>query len=1277
MKKIAAFLRVDQRPEATLLANNEKQHPGSCQWLTDHPDFLEWVDDIFHDWEEIDPLVNPSDNLPSTAPPVLWLYGRPGTGKSVATGHVIRYLQSCNFDCSFYFFRHDDKGTSNFASLLRSIAFQMAETSIGVRRAIVSMADEGVPINKDDHHVLFTRLFRERIFKADNVGPQYWVIDAVDECSNKTMPALISMLSNLDFKIPIRVFITSRPGGEVGKHMSAAQPNMPFVEMTTGEGGSLKDIELFLQAWCARSGDAYQGLISDVLAKSNGIFLWASLTIAKLEDVYSVEDRQDVLEQIPPEMDDFYSRIIASVAESQSADLAKCVLTWVICSPNPLHLAELTEAVKVDMGRTLTASARQLETMTGHLIFVDNQSRAHIAHETMSRFLTQPKDHDFWIDRTTANTRISEICVKVLCGPDFAPPRIRRGRAATMARDGHPPSLLADYAALNFSHYLIHGSSAVDTTLLLLNQFLRSNVLTWIERIASTGDLWPLQQTVQRLKTYLSRRAKYQSPVSIESQTVAVWASDIYHIVSAFHSSLLACPSSIHFLVPYLCPLKSTIRELFAKPNRRLRIAGPLEEDWNDRLACCLLPEPSSIACSSRLLAVGLFSGDVILYNFGNSGTFDLVGTLEHGKKVRQLAINRTANILASASARKLMLWDLHASKNTNSNLLWSKNLDFTPSSLAFTPDDRSVSLTHPGQSAVITFNIKDGNKEDPMFLHSLSDSDTASSSGSGHHVAAFTPSERMRLDPENRLAAMAYRNAVVTIWDLAAMECIGNFEKEGCQDVYWNVPVIDMIFNPISELELLAITYKDGDIVTCNPWTLDTENVFKAEVLLESLAATSDGRVLAGAAEDGRIFLFLFETLQPIYQIARPDSQLRINSLNFSTDNLRLFDIRGHSCNVWEPQVLVLRDGGDDTSSEPHSEEILIPEPPASNAHSFQWGKEITAMEATIDGKVLFVGRRDGSIDICDLDTGEATDKLRLSFAKVRHLEWNESKSCLLSLDMAGRYMINRLSSFGKKGTKSKVTTLLDGREQVHGVRQALLSPAATSVLICTDSNVKLVGLDGTVVAEKTSLSGECWWISHPGNSSPLVAMQNGTAHLFDWGSLEQLTAFGEVTLQPSLPEPARLSTATGANPWVFGHGSGLIAAQGLLVQSQQKLDNLVALDMTKLSGSTKEVSLQVLDTHVNQLSLQHLIGCLRSNLFFLDTGGWVCSINLKNLTEVTHYTRHFFIPLPWRTSSDAVVKVVSKSALAFARGEQLIVFHGFLEFEERVPLKRMNATI
>ncbi|MBE3042020.1 NACHT domain-containing protein, partial [Candidatus Bathyarchaeota archaeon] len=607
---MASFLGVDQRPDATLWAINQKQLDGSCEWLTEHPTFVEWANNPLVNWGSLGPVAGMlAEKLAPKAPLVLWLHGRPGTGKSVAAGHVIRYLQSRKFDCSFYFFRHDDTASFSIVSLLRSLAFQMAEASVDIRRAIMSIAEDGMGMNNDDYLALWTNLFVGRIFKAKHAEPWYWVIDAVDECPS--ISALISLLCDLDVTADIRVLITSRPGGEVGKRISSAQPNMPFLEMATGEYGTLEDIEMFLKAWAKHPDNTSvdPGLVSDVLAMSNGIFLWASLIAAILENTYTVEDRQDVLQKIPPEMDDFYSRTITSLTASPSAELAKCVLTWVICSHIPLHLAELAEAVKMDIGRTMTASARELETITHHLIFVDNQSRAHIAHQTTSRFLTQPMDHGFWVDRPAANSRISELCLKVLCGAHFAPSRVRRERAVATG-DTAATVHFADYAAFNFSHHLVQGSPVVDSTLLMLNKFLRTNVLTWIERIASSGSLQSLQQTAQLLKTYLSQRAEHQRHIGIESRTVSAWASDIYHIVAVFHSNLISSPSSIYPLIPYLCPPKSIIREIFAKPSKKLRITGHLEEDWNDRLACCLFPEEaSSIECSNRLLAVGLSGG--------------------------------------------------------------------------------------------------------------------------------------------------------------------------------------------------------------------------------------------------------------------------------------------------------------------------------------------------------------------------------------------------------------------------------------------------------------------------------------------------------------------------------------------------------------------------------------------------------------------------------------------------------------------------------------------
>ncbi|CAI4213378.1 unnamed protein product [Parascedosporium putredinis] len=1066
MKKVAALLRVDQRPDAVLLATNEKQHPGSCQWLTESQAFQEWVDNPVDGWEELGPLEDPLEG--EKRPKILWLDGRPGTGKSVAAGHVIRYLQSCNLDCSFYFFEHKNKSGSTIAAFLRSLAFQMAESNFEIRRAVVSMAEDDIRINHDDHHMLWTSLFTERILKVEHTRPQYWVIDAVDECSSKGMPALVSMLSNLDYKSPVRVFMTSRPGGQLGRLLSLERTE--FTEMTTGQEGSLRDIELLVRARCPGASDAghYHDLVTDVLAKCNGIFL-------------------------SPEMDMFYSRIIATIVESPSFELAKCILKWAICSPEPLHFEELAEAVKLDIGRTLTASGGQLETMTGHLVYVDNQ--------------------------------LAEVCLSVLCGTEFAPPRMRR---KGMTAKNTVFSALADYAALNFSYHLMHGSSAADGPLILLNKFLRSNVLTWIEKTASTRNLWTLQLTAQRLKAYLGRRAKYQSLASVESQTVARWAADIYHIVAAFHSSLLTSPSSIYFLIPHFCPPKSIIQELFAKPTRQLRIAGPLEEDWNDRLACYLFPEEASaVACCTRFLAVGLADGGIKIYHVAGS--------------------------------------------------------------------------------------------------------DSDSSDESDRQPAAWLPSEWIRLDPGHRLAALAYRNASVLIWDLSSVEQIGKFEKEGFEDVYASPQTLDMIFNPVPELELLAITYKDGDIVTCNPWTLEQVNKCHLQVYLIALAATSDGRVLAGATDDGGIYLFLFETLQPIYQIGRSDNNLRIHDMVFSADNLRFFDIRGQCCTVWEPFILVPKDESDDNSSEAQSEEVITLESPVSRAHVFEWGRAITVIEHAASGNFVMVGRQDGTIDICEVSTGAVLDKLKLhdSFTEIEHIDWDDETRSLLSVDTTGRYILTRLSVVGQGSTKVQTSCLLDCREPAS-IRQALIGPRSESLLICTESSAKIIGLDG-----------------------------KNAVHLFEWDSLKRPLQTNGVSLLAS-----EFPTQASSHPWIGGAGSGYVAQ--CVFQSSARTSTIFALETSKITSETQDISLQMLRT--GSLNVQAVLGCTRSKLFILDTNGWVCSVGLKNLSKATQYTRHFFIPLTWRAGGGIVIKAISKTAVAFGRGEQLIILHGFLELEEAV---------
>ncbi|KAK3955712.1 hypothetical protein QBC32DRAFT_377094 [Pseudoneurospora amorphoporcata] len=1234
MKIISSFLHVDQRPDGTLLELKEKEHHGSCHWIREEPAFQDWMQEPLNA-EGSDPVDTAAHTDRKN---ILWLAGRPGTGKSVVAGHVIRFLEACNFDCTFYFFRHSTQAATTVSGLLLSMAYQMAKNNFEIRRSIVAMAEDDQRLSHDDHYMIWSKLFLERIFRTDTSRRQFWVIDAVDECSSNNLAALISMISNINCKVPIRIFMTSRPGGQLERLLHHENTQCPV--------------------------EASQTLIDEILSRSNGIFLWASLTMTKLENCYTIEDKHDALRSIPSGMDDFYLRIVESIVDSPSCELVKCILKWVICAPLPLRADELAEAVKWDIGRTLDAPPGQLPSIAGHLIEVDDNHRVHILHLTTSAFLTQKRDEPgFWIDEQAAHGRIADICLEILCSTDFAPPKSRRAGAALKSTQ----SPLSDYAATNFSYHLMHSSSACDTSLGLLEKFLRSNVLTWIERAAKTGDISILYHTAQRLKAYLARRAQYQPPMGVETQIVSGWIVDMYRIAAAFHSGLLSSPSSIHFLIPHFCPPKSMIHKTFAKPTKRLRITGTIEEKWSDKLTSYLFAEEAlSLGFCDWYLAVGLRNGNVELYQTG-SRAFGSARTLRHGKKVQRLAFNHSSTLLASFGARKVTVWDIRRTSSSAFQALWSHRLDFAPSDLKFSLDDETLFLANPNQSSLNIFDVASGQERESMLLHAPPDSpsDSDSSDGEARRSKAWTPAEKIRLDESLKLAALAYRDGTAAIWNVEDFERIGSFEKEGFEDVYLAPPILDLIFNPVFELELLALSYKDEELVICNPWSLVQQASYRLQYSLGILAATSDGRILAGGDELGAVHLFAFGTLQPLYRIERPDEQFQIPGLVFSSDNLRLFDIRGQCCNVWEPLALIPRGGLDDSSSEPQSEEVANNDTVASRAHFFHWGEAITAIETAFDGIVLFVGRQDGTIDICESATGEAMDNLKLhdSHAPIQQVDWNDKEKILFSMDIGGRCILAKVEFDPQKRTPIRVTKRLDHKEQTGCPFQAIPSPQGLSILLHTSAGVKVVAATedstkGTIVENNTLYRGSvrARWVIHPSNPSYVLALGDGRVLIFDWSALQPLTSSEGI--------PADGITCREGIPWISRSGSTYVGSVFADIRTQSC--QFAAFDASQVTPDTKNLALHT--CKIEALGLQTVVGLIRSTLYFLDTSGWVCSINLKNLDRATSYTRHFFIPPTWHTGGNVVIKVISKTAVALARGERLIVFHGFLELDEKV---------
>jgi WD40 repeat protein len=1257
MKMISAFLGIDARPEGDLLDVTEKQQPGTCTWLTEHPTFNTWLSGAPSDGS-----TSPISNLGEPVPRFLWLHGAPGSGKSISSGHVIRFIEDCNLDCSYYFLKHGNTETSTPSAFLRSFAFQMAWSNFDIRKAILAMITNDERFNPNDHNMIWNAIFVGRIFRTSFNSPQFWVLDALDECANKSLSTLLHMLSKIPRAVPLQVFLTSRPSVQVPRALSAEGGSM--LELETGGESSKLDIARFLRSRRpdGSGSDLSEQVVSEILEKSNGIFLWASLVMNRLGETYVEEDMEDVLHDVPTEMNDFYNRIAEKIAGTPNMALAKCILKWTVCTSRSLSVDELREAIRLDINRTLTATHDRLAHLCGDLITVDRQSNVHVIHQTVTAFLVQC-DSEFKINLGAAHARLAEVCLGYLTGKDFAPPRGRRKSSSASKSQGD--LILADYTCAHFPFHLAHCSSGIDAPLLLLDTFLGSNVLTWIDHVARKGSLMTLIKAVQNLRAFLSRRAKHRPLLDKQSQLASAWVTDLAHIVAAFGSNLIDLPSCIYVMVPAISPPRSIIHRTFAKDSRQYKLLGvPQERDWDDRISCFIYEnKATAVAASEQFLAVGLSKGTIMLYNIV---TLQLVGTLAHGEPIRCLAFGTATASLVAYGARKISFWDSHR------DCLWTKKVRHAQSPLSISFSVQEDELLVSGKDGKIHYlSTKDGSDQDELPLFHSSDSE---SDEDDRRILPGTPPSHVCVSPIHGLAAVTYRCAPVTIWDIERQQKIGVFYRPGTRGIYQQVQVQDMVFNPIPDLDLLAIAYDGVGIAICDPWSQEQHDLRSIEARV--MVSSPDGRTLVAGDQNGIIHILAFETsLKALYRISAFNTMLQC--IAFSPDNLRIYEVRDNFCNVWEPPALVRRDTFDDNSSESLSNDVSSSSTavPEMIARPVSHDDHITCVAFAEDSKHIFCGRKNGGLSIYDASKGTRLHDFRLyphTAYAIKHLEWHGKRSVLVAVNTISHCIAVHVS-VTPRGACEVASPPLFNRHIKHPVTHVLINHPGDLFHFSTVGGDEVWDSTGELVGryDCSTPGDDRQWIQHPNDPDLLLMLRGTQIHVFRWATFEALTPAEGLPLTLSSPACSTASPSSPPGEWASRKGCELLVRARRSDKDRRtcfEFLDVSGLDQSTTTTTTASISAKCLSKGL-LAHVKVVIGLYKSLLYFVDAKGWVSSVTLKGLQSAVEYTRHFFIPGSWMVGEHLLLRLMAKSnSVAMAHQDDLLVFQGFLDLEEKV---------
>ena len=1225
MRLLATYLGVSTAPENDLANITDAQLEGSCQWLTEHPTFLGWR--------------SGQENQSK----FFWLTGDPATGKSTLSGHVVRHLKEMNGDCSHFFFKHHSGGSSNLAELLCSLAWQMASQNTEIRKVLLAMQEEEVLLERTDERSIWRAVFVSRIFRIDLRQPHFWIIDGIDECTN--FSTLFPFLARIDKQYPLQIFLTSRPSLLIERSLSHEQI-LTHHEILSRDK-SMADIALYVRSNASylpcESDDAREDLVQQILEKSNGNFLWTKLVVKELQSALSQQRIDEILQSLPQEIDELYDKIFDQlISGPKEARLITCIFRWVACASRPLTVDELKDVLRLEINEVLPQLHKTLSSLCGNLVTIDMQSRVWLAHQTVREYLRRDNlPSGLSIDRHEAHSLMAKVCLDYMQGEDFKVPRHRRVASLTKQR---PRSALSVYAIRYFSDHVARASVSTDSLLAGLDGFITNTTLVWLELIVANQDLSPLTSTAKNMKTYLDRRGRYHPPLGPEVQKISQWATDLVHLVAQFGRAMLTSPSTIALLIPPVCPTDSFIHQRFCDfYPRGLRLVGLSQKSWDDRLCCIdfVGVQALSVCCRDNKYALGLSNGFVQIYS---ETSFQEQLRLHHNEPVRQLAFGNLNLYIASAGRKRVAVW------NTSSGLqLWTQDLTAMPMAIDFNESDTAV-MVATRANTLLPWEVHLGKQLEVSQFCDINEDDQTE-----FHYKR--PPIRVKFAPSLNLIGVAYRQRPISFWDLEDNSFIGQYHKTGV--VYPEPLIHDFVFNPNPDICLGAVAYEGSDVAVFDPYTQHTVAVVTAPA--SSLAASPDGTILVTGSGDGVIKIYEFETLRLIYQISSYQQDVR--SLAFNSNNLRVLDVRGNQFNMWEPSTLAYRPTSRDDSSLNFTESARGEPEYLANA-MFDEDRTITAIAIHNDPRYIFSGRENGTLGLYSTVTGLEIKQLigHAANLAVTDLKWNVQHELLLAVDRSGSYSVQKVTKDDSREFQCNIVLQQSGDR----FNEAMMSPDGSRLLISLSNRTQLCNIDGTLISEierSTAETHESWFL-HSKYPEHLFLFDGRTFRIFDWRTLQSVTDRKGILLKKPYQSSCTATveaTEKGDHLCLYqpGNKSAGQAPSLRLYPLGQITENVHSVDET--------ISLDDIG-----MDIKCVVGVHKSQMLYLNHQGWLCSINIDDVSSERLYTRHFFIPLQWHSSTEIpVIRVTRNGSIVLAVRDEIAIFHNGLSFEERVGCK------
>ncbi|KAI9748775.1 MAG: hypothetical protein M4579_007119 [Chaenotheca gracillima] len=1206
----------------------KRKAPDTCEWIMSHPSFVQWA----------------NDDLPSSR--ILWLNAKPGSGKSTLASYVVNWLNQRGEVCPYFFFRFGDQNKRSLNTMLKVIALQIAEAVPAYRQRLVHLPEVSTGLDNVDARTLWQKLFNPALFLAQDCPRLFWIIDGLDECESAR--TLLDFLSSIPMsKGGIRVLATSRPNSGLSMKMDSLSTNLSIsridLEQNTTDFATYARAMLDPVPWPVA---LREHVVEEVLRRAQGSFLWVHFAVSEIAKCHTPTAIDEVLQELPSGMESLYKSMEADLFKnirSADRDLAKKILRWATCSRLPLTLEQLQYALTPEF-MSLLDPRYTVGQLCGQFIVIDDKERLTMLHQTARDYLLKSPISQLSLNASDSHAYLLERCLLVQL----------QHKGTSVMNEGAEAKFLS-YATLSWPYHLKSSSASSDNVLNVIVDFLNNQgVLHWIQALASLRELKTMVYASKVLTDYVKRRRKVDADKMPllhrleDRDTIEVWATDLIRIMGKFSPVLLDEPSSIYKTIPPFCPRESAIFRLAGIDTSplALTIKGFSDSNWDDCLAKVSMGQEVRalrIKSTTKYFAIATSRLEITLWD---TQSLELVHTLCHSEHIAAMTFNQRGDQFASFGFKTTRVWNTLTGKQLHSvsNPARGRAL-----ALCYSPDDRCLlagSIDRRLRKLVLS--EAEAGWRTMEFSDQLDEHSLYGSHRNSPGCISFSPDASM--------VAIGYRGAPLSVWHVEPARMVNQCLQDGGyhqkETKAW-LGVDRVQWHPTAG-EIIGI-FANGSIFKWHPYRNELHQIQTASSEIE---CSAEGTMFVTSDSQGTIRLYDYGSFSLVYRLCydRP-----VVSLSISPDCQRLYDLRGSSCNIWEPNALVRLSDKELAGSETNSElEGSVTTRGVSEAWSEQVEK-ITALASEPDSEAVAVGNEAGVVSLYYPD---AEEKIELwssqSSMAIETLNFSGDGKYLASADLSGTVIVHELVPGRQKRDQTDSLAprklLAQGyASQVGSLRQLLFDTSALSLLICgregatlrsftTHSDTKLER------THQSNVSGSCRYINHPTNDDQFLEFDYSGVSVWRWDHLSPVARIPYEEIPMILEDPQEQSDRTGQSTGshgellrvtvsndcrtivlFFSHASGATQRNVNDDGSYVPQECIRVIRTSSISNGGPLTLVTIPKVIVERITLP--LGIVsKDRLVFLDSKNWVCTWQIEGAKPPSSdVRRHFFLPRDW----------------------------------------------